>query len=155
MSTVRKTLRRQNECKSCGYTWYPRGKDISLKCPKCRSGSVGFSGLGIIGSIVFLIAVSVFNIGGNKSSSSANISKAVSASVSTISTNASVGNQDSNTDKPAVASSVSPTQVSPADRIYTPEEISKMENEKQYHGDDEIVRERLGLPSRETGKMYP
>lgn len=183
MSAVRKTIRRQNKCKSCGYTWYPRGKDISLKCPKCGSSSVGFSGLGVIGSILLLMAFSIFNFGGNNNSSSANISKttsasvktisattpvgnqdsntdkpevdAASASVNTISATALVGNQDSNIDKPKVVASTPPTQISPADKTYTPEEISEMENEKQYHGDDEIVRKRLGLPSRNTGKMYP
>ena len=31
------TFRPQNECDHCGYTWHPRGKDRSLRCPNCRS----------------------------------------------------------------------------------------------------------------------
>ncbi|AXV74734.1 hypothetical protein CJO75_17340 (plasmid) [Ralstonia solanacearum] len=34
------TKRPQNVCENCRYTWYPRGKAISLKCPKCGSGQV-------------------------------------------------------------------------------------------------------------------
>lgn len=30
------TLRPLNECSACGYTWYPRGKDYSPRCPSCR-----------------------------------------------------------------------------------------------------------------------
>jgi predicted RNA-binding Zn-ribbon protein involved in translation (DUF1610 family) len=33
----RMTKRPQNFCKRCGYTWYPRGKSISPKCPQCGS----------------------------------------------------------------------------------------------------------------------
>ena len=28
-------------CWSCFYTWYPRGKNISLKCPNCGSFHTG------------------------------------------------------------------------------------------------------------------
>lgn len=31
------TKRPQNICKNCGYSWYPRGKSISAKCPRCGS----------------------------------------------------------------------------------------------------------------------
>jgi hypothetical protein len=31
------TLRPQNRCEGCGYTWYPRGKDLSARCPDCGS----------------------------------------------------------------------------------------------------------------------
>ena len=31
------TQRNLNECQSCGYTWYPRGHNISIKCPNCES----------------------------------------------------------------------------------------------------------------------
>lgn len=34
------TKRPQNKCKSCGYTWYPRGKSLSNKCPNCGSTQV-------------------------------------------------------------------------------------------------------------------
>lgn len=35
------TKRPLNNCASCGYTWYPRGNDHSIQCPKC--GAVRFS----------------------------------------------------------------------------------------------------------------
>lgn len=31
------TKRPQNRCERCGSTWYPRGADVSSKCPKCGS----------------------------------------------------------------------------------------------------------------------
>lgn len=34
------TKRPQNWCHSCGYSWYPRGKDRSLNCPKCGDEDV-------------------------------------------------------------------------------------------------------------------
>lgn len=34
------TKRNQNGCGGCGYTWFPRGKNRSSKCPQCGSGSV-------------------------------------------------------------------------------------------------------------------
>jgi len=39
---MRLPKRPQNEClkKSCQYTWYPRGKDLSNKCPECGSKAV-------------------------------------------------------------------------------------------------------------------
>ena len=34
------TKRPLNECEDCGYTWHPRGKNISLVCPHCRSTDI-------------------------------------------------------------------------------------------------------------------
>lgn len=59
-----RTKRSQNRCKSCGYTWYPRGKSISLKCPSCGSEDVGFAG-GTLG-VIALVVAAVFFFGGNK-----------------------------------------------------------------------------------------
>jgi len=38
-------------------------------------------------------------------------------------------------------------------RVFSDDEISQMEDEKQYHGTDPIVRARLGLPSRDTKRI--
>lgn len=32
-----KVKRAKNKCHACRYTWYPRGKNISSKCPNCGS----------------------------------------------------------------------------------------------------------------------
>ena len=34
------TKRPQNQCKRCGNEWFPRGKNVSIQCPHCRSRSV-------------------------------------------------------------------------------------------------------------------
>ena len=34
------TFRPQNKCKRCQYTWHPRGKNLSLRCPNCGSSDV-------------------------------------------------------------------------------------------------------------------
>lgn len=34
------TKRPENECRTCGRTWYPRGSDYSANCPKCGSVEV-------------------------------------------------------------------------------------------------------------------
>lgn len=58
------TKRSQNKCKECGYTWYPRGKSISRKCPSCGSSKVGFTGSGI--GIIALLVVGALIFSGNK-----------------------------------------------------------------------------------------
>jgi hypothetical protein len=58
------TKRSQNRCKACGYTWYPRGKNISSKCPDCGSRDVGVSG-GALGLGALLI-VGFMIFGGGK-----------------------------------------------------------------------------------------
>lgn len=40
------TKRPKNKCMSCHYTWFPRGNDVSRKCPNCRSDDVGIDGWG-------------------------------------------------------------------------------------------------------------
>lgn len=49
------TKRPQNRCKQCGYTWYPRGKSVSLRCPNCGSQDVGINLIPLIGSLVGLL----------------------------------------------------------------------------------------------------
>ena len=34
------TLRNQNVCTSCNHTWFPRGHDVSHRCPRCSSSAV-------------------------------------------------------------------------------------------------------------------
>ena len=55
-----RTRRPQNICKNCGYTWYPRGKSISLYCPNCGSHDTSiFIGLrsALFGLIVVLMGL--------------------------------------------------------------------------------------------------
>lgn len=63
------TKRAQNKCKKCGYTWYPRGKNISLKCPSCGSSEVGFAGGGLLLGGLALLVIAIFG-SNNKSPSS-------------------------------------------------------------------------------------
>lgn len=60
------TKRAQNKCKKCGYTWYPRGKHVSLKCPDCGSTEVGFAGGGW--GLIALLVIGIAIFGGKKES---------------------------------------------------------------------------------------
>lgn len=65
------TQRPQNRCKECAYTWFPRGRDRSLKCPNCGAGAVGIvipkfvpapasHGLGVVATLLVLGGVIAF-----------------------------------------------------------------------------------------------
>lgn len=54
------TKRPQNKCKSCSYTWYPRGKSLSNKCPNCGSSEVSIAGTGGGLIAVAVIAYAIF-----------------------------------------------------------------------------------------------
>ena len=41
----------------------------------------------------------------------------------------------------------------PYEKIYTDSEITQLEDDNQYHGDDPLVRRRLRLPEKQTGKL--
>lgn|SRR5450830_246484 len=43
------TKRIENKCMDCEYTWFPRGKDLSIKCPNCGNRNIGFSSTGRYG----------------------------------------------------------------------------------------------------------
>ena len=62
------TKRPQNRCGACGNTWYPRGKDKSLKCPNCGKREVSKVGPGILGTAAAIILL-YFLISGDKSAS--------------------------------------------------------------------------------------
>lgn len=47
-----KTLRPQNKCGACGHTWYPRGKNLSPKCPECGSRETKILAPSILGTAV-------------------------------------------------------------------------------------------------------
>ena len=51
----RKTKRPQNLCGACSYTGFPRGKGVSLKCPKCGSKLVQS---GCAGALLLMIVAS-------------------------------------------------------------------------------------------------
>lgn len=53
------TKRPQNACRRCGYTWYPRGKDVSRSCPGCGSRDVELAIMALfraVGTLLVLIA---------------------------------------------------------------------------------------------------
>jgi hypothetical protein len=50
-----------NRCKNCGHAWFPRGFDLSRKCPNCGGIDVDFTGrfyLGIL--VVFAVGAGIF-----------------------------------------------------------------------------------------------
>ena len=49
---------RRNICEKCQYTWYPKGHDVSLKCPSCGSSQVKVlaSSAPLAGCVVFVVA---------------------------------------------------------------------------------------------------
>lgn len=55
----RGTRRPQNVCKQCRYSWYPRGKSLSLKCPHCGSTdtAVGCGGLAMLLAIGLILGM--------------------------------------------------------------------------------------------------
>lgn len=55
-----KTLRPQNTCGACGHTWYPRGKNLSPKCPECGSRETKILMPSVAGTLIvgFLLWVS-------------------------------------------------------------------------------------------------
>lgn len=52
---MRATRRPQNVCKSCGYTWNPRGHNLSPNCPRCGGTKVRIVGGGIVLIIALLV----------------------------------------------------------------------------------------------------
>jgi len=64
------TKRAQNICKDCSYTWYPRGKYLSIKCPNCGSRSValapfGWVAFGLVLLFTFFVRTRAFHSIGN------------------------------------------------------------------------------------------
>lgn len=57
--TFRWTKRPLNVCNSCGYTWYPRGSDLSRCCPNCGSADVVISPIYLIGLVAGVIVLGV------------------------------------------------------------------------------------------------
>lgn len=73
------TKRSQNKCRACKYTWHPKGKNLSLKCPGCGGTEVGYAGMGLFGQLgLGALVIGGFMIfsGGEKSvpSQSGNVS---------------------------------------------------------------------------------
>src|SRR5436309_385556 len=54
--SVRWTKRPQNVCRSCGYSWYPRGKNVSAQCPRCGSPEVELAIEALLRAVGYLIA---------------------------------------------------------------------------------------------------
>lgn len=62
MNGMNWTLRSQNLCEACNYTWFPRGKNLSNKCPNCRSGRVVIAPVGSFGFGIFVV-LAVLGVG--------------------------------------------------------------------------------------------
>jgi predicted RNA-binding Zn-ribbon protein involved in translation (DUF1610 family) len=57
------TKRPLNKCRSCGHTWYPKGRSVSIQCPRCHSSQTKRAGAGIGGGIVILVLIALVGIG--------------------------------------------------------------------------------------------
>jgi len=55
------TLRPKNVCNDCGDTWYPRGRNLSNKCPNCGSSNTRFSREGLVG-VILMVGVVCFAV---------------------------------------------------------------------------------------------
>jgi hypothetical protein len=53
---MRLNKRPLNMCKSCSYTWYPRGKSLSGKCPRCGSTATDLVFLVVLLAVLWLLA---------------------------------------------------------------------------------------------------
>ena len=51
------TIRPKNKCNRCYYRWYPRGKNLSQCCPRCKSKDVEIVTAGPIERIVGMMFV--------------------------------------------------------------------------------------------------
>lgn len=180
----KKTLRMQNECEDCRYTWYPRGKSLSTACPKCGgknvtypetvSGSTSRYGSGAGTLIAIVIAVAAIYFFSHRNPEVPGADTATSSPINTppVVNRPVVVEQPTPTAKQlestTVVPSLSQTHTSGVEspiaaavvedtqhKLFTDDEIDRLEEEKQYHGDDPIVRARLGLPSRTTKKLEP
>lgn len=86
------SLRPQNQCNRCAYTWFPRGKHRSLRCPGCGSKDIEIveppprssSGCGpvVLVAIVIVIAIvwAISRSGSSSSTPSSATSEPVGAS---------------------------------------------------------------------------
>ena len=176
---MHKPLREKNECGSCGYTWFPRGKNISSNCPKCKSEKVRSYGPGIISILVFLFIVFIVTrnppdfsksskdvqdqtISNVQSSepishidSEASLNKPLITETPTITSNATINTMIVEPQSEKTSNADAEPPFTDFEKIFSDEEIAQMEKSKQYHGDDLIIRRRLGLPSKETKKLIP
>lgn len=167
-----KTLRGQNKCKDCSYTWFPRGKDISLVCPKCGGSDVkkvssgAFLGLVVVAIIVY---VAIHNSSTSPAKPAVNDEKRATEPNSLAQNPKESQLPPTKTPTHSQSDGIKPSETTTNsaatdemqigvikedfDRVYSEEEIDKLEEDKQYRGNDPIVRYRLGLPSRETKKL--
>ncbi len=180
------TKRSLNKCVDCKYTWYPKGKDLSARCPECASVNVKYAGMGLLGQLgmgaVIVVGLLIFS-GKDKSPIQSTTNDAIVGEhlrspdepISGVSVSSNdetesgknkvfdqveYGTTKHGSTLPPVSrrdtSPVSQTQVSGnIEKTYSEHEINQMEIEKQYQGDDPIVRRRLQLPSRDTGRLIP
>ena len=194
-----KTLRSQNRCKDCRYTWYPRGKDLSRACPNCGSANVAivvnwFPLIGVGAVALYLVfggksadrtpAQSAQQIGTSSPASTVDADPLPSGAATAKRPTSLPQNSEvmspaplakgslpapdsvlqseaapsspigiAAPTKPAALTSAADATDDKFDRVYTDEEISALEDQMRYQGNDPIVRARLGIPSRETNQL--
>ena len=75
------TQRPQNCCKRCQYTWFPRGKNVSRKCPHCGSTEVDLvplpplapAAMGCVGILLLFAVIGAIFSGHNENTTSNSI----------------------------------------------------------------------------------
>lgn len=65
MRRFQPTLRPKNRCDDCSYTWHPRGKNVSLRCPNCRSTNVSVVTINLKGGLAVFGVICVIGLIGN------------------------------------------------------------------------------------------
>lgn len=131
MKSSQNTKRPQNKCGSCGYTWYPRGGNLSAKCPKCGSSKTKKMGIGIFGALLFAY---IFSGGNNHSDKNANVPTAISTT--TISLPADL-NDDIKTFKADINSSIATNNNQPISAVNAQEVLPPLQTNSSIDAQSE------------------
>jgi len=108
------TKRPLNHCKRCGKTWYPRGHDLSSKCPNCGHREIKAAGGVSAGVIIFLLLAALVG-GGKHDSPKPDVPVASSAPASDQAAKAASGFIQQQMDQPTVEGEPTPQASDGAD----------------------------------------
>lgn len=127
MMNNQQTKRPQNKCGSCGYTWYPKGSNLSRKCPSCGSNKTQKVGLGVIGILLCLIIIAANNKNSNTENSAS------------LNSNSTIPPEVVNANKPTFENTSSPPPISEHQQLDN--ESSSIDNQYKKDSIDEKTSE--------------